>query len=445
MSAVFYRDPKAAYPQVASATGMYVKDTTGRTYLDMSGGAAVASLGHANAEVRAAISRQLEDFEFAHTAFFTSAPQEQLAAALASRFGAPGARVYFNSGGSEANETAMKMAWQYWAARGQGERKIIISRRHSYHGNTLGALSVSGNEGRRTASAAPLLDWPRIAPFYPYREQQPGEPMESYAERVAGELGQAIERVGAERVAAFICEPVVGASLGAVEAQAGYLSHIRSLCDRYDILLIADEIMCGSGRTGTFFACEVDGVTPDIATLAKGIASGYQPLAATVAGARVWQTLESSGFVHGHTYVGHPVACAAGLAVLGIIEREGLLARSRRLAMQFRALLEERLGEHPCVGEIRGRGLLIGIELVRDRQQKAPFTAGTISVDRLRRQALDEGLICYPGGLNVPGGFAPHILLAPPLIANEQHLEECTDKLERTLDRALKQASARSS
>jgi len=434
VSSVFYRDPQHAYPEVAHAEGLIITDTQGRQYLDMSGGAAVASIGHAHPEVAAAVFEQLGRFEFAHTAFFTSRPQEDLAQALVERFGVPGSRVYFTSGGSEANETAMKMAWQYWAARGQAGRKIVISRQHSYHGNTLGALSVSGNEGRRAASAAPLLDWPRIAPFYPYRELAHGETLEDYARRSADALEAAIEATGPERVAAFICEPVVGASLGAVAAEAGYLARVRAICDRYEVLLIADEIMCGSGRSGTFFAIETDGVAPDIATLAKGIASGYQPLAATVVGPRVWQTLNEHGFLHGHTYVGHPAACAAGLAVLRIIERDGLLKRCQDNSGHFMRLLEARLGAHPNVGDIRGRGLLIGVELVADRASKRGFPAGAVSVETLRQAALDAGLICYPGGWRGPEGFVPHVLLAPPLVAERSQLEEGADRLGQALE-----------
>ncbi|HEY5646714.1 MAG TPA: aminotransferase class III-fold pyridoxal phosphate-dependent enzyme, partial [Pseudomonadales bacterium] len=306
---VFYRTPGEDYPLAVSASGVTITDSTGKQYLDMSGGAAVSCLGHGHPDVVAAISRQLGTLDFAHTRFFSSEPQEALARRIADQFGAPGARVYFTSGGSEANETALKLAWQYWAALGQPGKKLIISREHSYHGNTFGALSVSGNDGRRRASAAPLLDWPRIPPCYEYRERAAGESSEAYAERAAGYLDAALRSVGSDTVAAFICEPVVGSSLGVVPGAPGYLARIREICDRHGILLIADEVMCGSGRTGTFFAHTQDDVRPDIVTLAKGLAGGYQPLAATVLGAELGEVLGRAGFAHGHTYVGHPVAC----------------------------------------------------------------------------------------------------------------------------------------
>lgn len=416
---------------------MRFTDSAGREYLDMSGGAAVSLLGHCHPRVVEAIRSQLGRFEFAHTMFFTSEPQERLAATLCRRLGAPGARVYFTSGGSEANETALKMAWQYWAARGESRRKIIISREHSYHGNTLGGLSVSGNPARRAISAAPLLDWPRISPFYPYRLKPDTESLSEYARRVAMELDEAIRAAGPGNVAAFMCETVVGASLGAVPAEGNYLRHIREVCDTHGILLILDEIMCGSGRCGTFFAHEQDGVQADLVTLAKGLAGGYQPLAATIANARVASTLEESGFVHGHTYVGHAVACAAGQAVQEVLDDEGLLAAAPAKGLRLKALLEDRFGPHPHVGDIRGRGLFLGIELVSDRASRAGFPAGDINGEAIRRKAMEEGLVCYPGGIQDDSRFVPHILLAPPLILEERHMEECADKLERVLARAL--------
>ncbi|MEJ2089705.1 MAG: aminotransferase class III-fold pyridoxal phosphate-dependent enzyme, partial [Gammaproteobacteria bacterium] len=279
---VFYRAPGRRYPLAVSANGVWITDSDGTRYLDMSGGAAVSILGHGHPDVIAAVKAQLETLAFAHTRFFTNEPQEALAAVLAGRFGAQGARIYFTSGGSEANETALKVAWQYWAARDRPEKKVVISRDHAYHGNTFGALSVSGNVGRRRASAAPLVDWPRIPACYAYRERRLEESVEAYGERVADCLDAAIVECGSERVAAFILEPVVGSSLGVVPAVPGYLERVRAICDRHEVLLIADEIMCGSGRTGRFFAHEHDGVLPDIATLAKGLGGGYQPLAATV-------------------------------------------------------------------------------------------------------------------------------------------------------------------
>lgn len=437
MTSVLYRAPAVAYPKAVSARGMYIMDDSGKRYLDMSGGAAVSCLGHAHPDVVAAVRKQVGTLAFAHTSFFTNEPQERLARRLVERFGDPGGRAYFTSGGSEANETALKIAWQYWTARGEPDRKVIISREHSYHGNTFGVLSVSGNNARRRASAAPLLDWPRIAPCYAHRGRRSGEPLEQYVERVAGELETAILAVGPDRVAAFICEPVVGSSLGVVPAEAGYLQRIRAICDRYGVLWVADEIMCGSGRTGTYFAFENDGVRPDIVTLAKGIGAGYQALAATVLSGGVVDSLEASGFAHGHTYIGHPVGCAAGAAVQEVLDRDGLLARTLQFGERFGKLLQDRFADHPHVGDIRGRGLFRALELVADRPTNRGFENGRGLPARLMGLAMEAGLICYPGGIEVDGAFVPHIMLAPPMILEESHMLECCDKLDVVLRQAF--------
>lgn len=416
---------------------MYLTDSAGKRYLDMSGGAAVSCLGHGHPDVISAISAQLQALAFAHTAFFTNDPQERLAEALATRFGEPGARVYFASGGSEANETALKVAWQYWSARGRPDKKIVISREHSYHGNTFGVLSVSGNAQRRRASAAPLLEWPRIPPCYEYRERSNGESVESYAERSAAALETAILECGADNVAAFICEPIVGSSLGVVPSAPGYLQRIREICNDCDILWIADEIMCGSGRTGRYFAHQHDGVLPDIVTLAKGIGGGYMPLAAVVLRERLFSCLRQPGFVHGHTYIGHAAACAAGLAVMGVIDRRALLDRTTTMGALLLQRLVDAFGDHPHIGDIRGRGLFAGIELVSDRSSRAGFAGRRTLPDELRLAALDAGLVCYPGGINVDGHTVPHVMLAPPMILDECHIEECIDKLKVAIDGAI--------
>ncbi len=437
MSSVLYRSIAARYPEVARAKGMYVTDRAGKRYLDMSGGAAVSCLGHGNPQVIKAITQQLQDTAFAHTAFFTNPPQEALATRLVERFGDGGARCYFTSGGSEANEAAIKMAWQYWSASGQAQRKIIIGREHSYHGNTFGTLMISGNESRRRASAAPLPDWPRAAAFYPYRYRQPEESLDGYADRLAAQLDTLIRKTGPESVAAFICEPVVGSSLGVVAAEGGYLRKVREVCDRHQVLLIFDEIMCGSGRTGAFFAHQHEGVKPDIVTLAKGIAAGYQPLAATLANSRVMSVLAESGFIHGHTYVGHPVACSAGLAVQDVLDQEQLLQRTQQMGTRFGERLAERFADHPNVGEIRGLGLFWALELVADRTSKSGFADARKLPEQLRLAAMQQGLICYPGGISVDSLTVPHIMLAPPMILQESHMLECMDKLEAVLSHCL--------
>lgn len=435
--AVFYRSPAQAYPVAVRADGMHISDAAGNSYLDMSGGAAVSCLGHSHPDVIAALKKQFNSLAFAHTAFFTNEPQEKLAAILAGRFGDPGARVYFLSGGSEANETAMKLAWQYWAARGEAGKKIIVSRENSYHGNTLGALSASGNAGRRRASAAPLVEWPRISPCYEYREAREKETSADYGTRAAHELGSAIRKHGKDNIAAFIAEPVVGSSLGVVSAAPGYFNHIRRICDENRILLIADEIMCGNGRTGTYFAHEYDDFRPDIVTLAKGIGGGYMPLAAVVMSEHIALELSRSGFAHGHTFVGHAAACAAGVAVQTVIDRDALLTRTRNLGESLLALLQDAFSDHPLVGDIRGRGLFAAIELVSDRATKAGFEKGNDLDEQLRLAAMQQGLICYPGKMSVEGLTVPHVMLAPPMIVDEQQLEEGVSKLSAAIDQVF--------
>ena len=434
---VLYRTPRMRYPVAVSGQGMRLTDATGKRYLDMSGGAAVSCLGHGHPAVVEAVTRQVQSLAFAHTAFFTNDPQEQLANRLARRFRDYRARVYFLSGGSEANETALKIAWQYWVACGKPGKKIIVSRKHSYHGNTFGALTISGNPERRRASAAPLIDWPRIPPCYPYREQQEGENLADYSRRAADYLEAAILECGAENVAAFVCEPIVGSSLGVVAATPGYLARVREICNQYEVLLIADEVMCGSGRTGVFFAHESDRVKPDIVTLAKGIGGGYQPLAATIVGSKIASVLRNSGFAHGHTYIGHAAACAAGVAVQDVMDRENLLERTRTMGDRLLTFLEDRFADHPHVGNIRGRGLFIGIELVGDAETKAGFVDRPRLPEELRAVAMKHGLIVFPGGISVDGHTVPHIMIAPPMIVEDRHLVECVDKLGAVLDEAI--------
>ncbi len=437
MTAVFHREAGRVYPLAAGGEGMVLRGADGRDYLDMSGGAAVSCLGHGHPGVIAAIKAQADRLAFAHTSFFSNAPQEELAERIAERFAEPGARVYFTCDGSEANETALKLAWQYWLRQGRPEKRIVISRRFSYHGNTLGALSVSGNPARRAGYEPVLHDWPRIAPCHAWRHQEPGETAAAYGLRAARELEDAILAAGAENVAAFIAEPVVGASLGAVPAVAGYFAEIRAICDRHGVLLILDEVMCGAGRTGTYFAHEQEGVLPDILTLAKGLSGGYLPLGATLARAPVHAAFAAHSFSHGHTYVGHALACAAALAVQEALEAEGLLARVAGAGARLHAALAAAFAEHPHVGDIRGRGLLQAIELVADRETKAPFADELRLPARLREAALREGLIVYPGGGPASAGYGPHILLAPPYTVADRHIEECVDKLDRVLAACL--------
>lgn len=415
--------------------GVYLYDSEGRQYLDASGGAAVSCLGHGHPEVIAAIQAQVEQLAFAHTAFFTNEPQEKLASKLVGRFGGPDAKVYFVSGGSEANETALKLARKYWVARGHNDKQLIISRKQSYHGNTLGALSMSDNPGRKAVYRPMLHDWPKIEPCYAYRHQLANESDQEYGLRCAAELEAAIESRGADHIAAFFAETVVGATLGAVPATRAYFQRIREICDRYEILLVLDEVMAGSGRSGSYFAYEQEGIVPDIVTLAKGLGGGYQPIGAAIASSMIHQQIVDAfgSFAHGHTYVGHATACAAGLSVTSVIEKDNLLARVQETGSLLRVALEQVFAEHPHVGDIRGRGLLLGIELVEDRENKAPIKAELGLPERIRATAMKNGLVCYPGGGTADGRDGAHVLLAPPYIYKSEHIDELTDKLERTL------------
>jgi len=434
MGAVFLRDLRHEYPVAVRATGMHIYDSAGKAYLDMSGGATVSCLGHQHPDVIEALQDQIGTMAFAHSAFFTNLPQEKLADALSVRFGEEGAKTYFTSGGSEANETALKMAWQYWRILGQPRKTKIISREHSYHGNTLATLSASGNPARRAPMSQVLEDWPRIDPCYAYRYQRDDESEAEYAIRAANALEATLLREGPETVAALIVETVGGASLGAVPASAGYFHRIREICDQYEILLIADEIMCGTGRTGTFFAYEQEGFLPDIVTLAKGLGGGYQPLAATIARHKIAQLFAAEGnaFDHGHTYVGHASTCAAGAGVVDAIEKYQLLGAVTHQGHLLHDRLVEHFRDHPNVGDIRGRGLLRAIEFVVDKHHKTPLPNGPALARQLRDTAMRHGLICYPGGGSP--GHGCHILFAPPFILTDTHIDEMITKLDRILD-----------
>lgn len=412
--------------------GMYLYDSGGKQYLDMSGGAAVSCLGHGHPDVVRAVQEQAAKLAFAHTAFFTNEPQEDLARRLAKRFPESDAKVWFTSGGSESNETALKIAWQYWRANGQPDKTIIISRQFSYHGGTLGATSISGSVFRRTPYERVLHDWPRISPCYAWRHKNDLETEQEYGQRMAAELDEAIRSAGAENVAAFIAEPVVGATLGVVPAVPGYFAEIRRICDQHQVLFIADEVMCGSGRCGTFYALEHDAVLPDLVTIAKGLGGGYQPIGAIIARKHICDAIaaDPGGFAHGHTYIGHAVSCAAGVAIQKCLD-QGVLSSVSAKGERMMQILRDRFQDHPAVGDIRGRGLFVGIEFVANRQTKAPFPLEEKIPAKLKAAAMQNGLICYPGGGTVDGRLGAHMLLAPPFIAEEQHFEELADKLDK--------------
>ncbi len=375
MTRILHRQIGTSLPTAVDGQGVEIIDHEGRRYIDACGGAAVSCLGHGHPDVIAAVKEQAERMAYAHTGFFTNEPAEELAENLIANAPDGLSHVYFVSGGSEANEAALKMARQYFVEKGEPQRRNIIARRQSYHGNTLGVLAAGGNEWRRAQFSPLLIETHHISPCYAYRHQEQGESEEEYGLRAANELEAKIVELGADSVMAFLAEPVVGATAGAVPAATGYLKRIREICDKYGVLLILDEVMCGMGRTGTLFACEQDGVAPDIVTIAKGLGGGYQPIGAALLSQKIFDTFaQGSGlFQHGHTYIGHPTACAAALAVQKVIERDELLQNVLDMGAYLRQSLDERFGQNPAVGDIRGRGLFIGIELVAERETKQPL------------------------------------------------------------------------
>ena len=432
-SHVFGRSTAGQLPTAARGDGCYIIDTDGKRYFDGSGGAAVSCLGHSDSDVTVAIKAQLDKIAFAHTGFFTSEPAEELADRLIENAPDGIERVYFVSGGSEAVEAAIKLARQYFLETGDDKRHRVIARRQSYHGNTLGALAAGGNEWRRRQFAPLLVETSHISPCYEYRDRGDGETAFDYGQRVANELETEIERLGPETVLAFIAEPVVGATAGAVPPVEGYYKRIREICDCYGILLILDEVMCGMGRTGTLFACEQEGISPDLVTIAKGLGAGYQPIGAMLCTAKIYDAIAAgSGFFqHGHTYMGHPVATAASRAVLNAILERGLLERVNEQGYKLRSELERAFGQHPNIGDIRGRGLFLGLEFVEDRDGKLPFDPQRGIAKALKKNAFEAGLICYPMSGTIDGARGDHMLLAPPFIIEDAQIDEVVGKLDQ--------------
>ena len=430
-SHIFGRSTAGSLPVAAKGDGCYIVDTNGKRYFDGSGGAAVSCLGHSDADVTAAIKEQVDRIAFAHTGFFTSEPAEDLANLLVEHAPEGIDRVYLVSGGSEAVEVAIKLARQYFLEIGQ-DRYRVIARRQSYHGNTLGALAAGGNEWRRRQFAPMLVETSHISPCYEYRGRAEGESAFDYGQRVANELEAEIERLGPETVLAFIAEPVVGATAGAVPPVEGYYKRIREICDKYGILLILDEVMCGMGRTGTLFACEQEGVSPDIVTIAKGLGAGYQPIGAMLCTAKIYDAIAAgSGFFqHGHTYMGHPVATSASRAVINAILGRGLLAKVRDQGARLKAELHNAFGQHPNIGDIRGRGLFLGMEFVTDRETKEPFDPKRGVAKAFKKHAFDAGLVCYPMSGTIDGARGDHVLLAPPFIIEDAQIDEVVGKLD---------------
>ncbi|HEY1610719.1 MAG TPA: aspartate aminotransferase family protein [Paraburkholderia sp.] len=439
MTAVFHRMPKQTLPVAVAGDGIEIIDSTGKRYIDACGGAAVSCLGHSNARVIDAISRQAHQLPYAHTSFFTTEPAERLADHLIAAAPAGLDHVYFVSGGSEAIEAALKLARQYFVETGELKRRHFIARRQSYHGNTLGALAIGGNAWRRAPFLPILIESHHVSPCYAYRGRLDGEADDQYAQRLADELEQTILELGPDTVAAFVAETVVGATAGAVPPVRDYFRKIRAVCDRYGVLLILDEIMSGMGRTGYLYACEEDGVAPDLLTIAKGLGAGYQPIGATLVSQRIHDTIVggSGYFQHGHTYIGHATACAAALEVQRVIAEEKLLDNVLARGEQLRAGLRERYGEHPHIGDVRGRGLFVGVELVENRDTKAPFDPALKLHAAIRREAFARGLMVYPMGGTVDGRSGDHVLLAPPFICTRHDIDAIVERLADAIDGAL--------
>ncbi|MCF6306284.1 MAG: aspartate aminotransferase family protein [Rhodobacteraceae bacterium] len=431
MTHIFHRNCQITPPEISRGKGVYLYDSADKKYFDGSGGAAVSCLGHGDVMVTRAIKNQLDKVAFAHTGFFTSAPAESLASKLIENAPTGMEKVYIVSSGSEAMESTLKLARQYFLETGEPSRHKVIARRQSYHGNTLGALATGGNMWRRKPFAPLMIETSHIAPCYEYRDRKNRETAQEYGLRVANELEAEILRLGSENVMAFVAEPVVGATAGALPPVPGYFKRIREICDRYGVLLILDEVMCGMGRTGTLFASEQENITPDIIAIAKGLGAGYQPIGAMLCTGKIHAAIESgSGFFqHGHTYLAHPTASAAALAVLERLVDDGLVQRSFEMGEKLQSALQNAFGQHPNIGDIRGRGLFRALEFVSDRDTKTPFSPDAVIAKKLKKATFEAGLICYPMGGTIDGKAGDHLLLAPPFIIEDHHIDEIITKL----------------
>jgi adenosylmethionine-8-amino-7-oxononanoate aminotransferase len=440
-SRVMHRSLRETPPKAIGGEGVWLIAEDGRRILDASGGAAVSCLGHQHPRVLEAMSRQMAKLAYAHTGFFSSEPAEALAEHIVGEEPGGLAYAYFVSGGSEAIEASIKLARQYFIESGQPQRQHFIARRQSYHGNTLGALAAGGNAWRREPYA-PLLShaFSHVTPAFAYHERRDNESEADFVARLAAELEAEFRRLGPDTVAAFIAEPVVGATAGCVPPPEGYFRAVREICDRHGALLILDEVMCGMGRTGTLHAWQQEGIAPDIQAIAKGLGGGYQPIGAMLASGRIVDTIrEASGaFQHGHTYLAHPMACAAALEVQHVIRDEHLLDRVKERGSQLERRLTERFGNHRHIGDIRGRGLFRAIELVADRSKRAPFDPALKLHQRIKAAAFENGLACYPSGGTVDGRSGDHVLLAPPYISTSDDIDMIVDRLGRAVDLALK-------
>nr|WP_295468167.1 aspartate aminotransferase family protein [Mesorhizobium sp.] len=444
MTRLLHRSIHSSLPVAVGGRGIELFDADGKTYIDACGGAAVSCLGHGHPDVVAALHNQVDKLAYAHTGFFTSEAAEELADILVEDAPDGLSHAYLVSGGSEAMEAALKMARQYFVETGEPQRRHIIARRQSYHGNTLGALAAGGNEWRRSQFEPLLVETHHIDPCYAYRLQHSSESEEAYAARAAQQLEDKILELGADQVIAFVAETIVGATSGAVPPVADYFKRIRAICDHYGILLILDEVMCGMGRTGTLHACQAEGVSPDLMTLAKGLGGGYQPLGAVLLSREVYDAFAggSGFFQHGHTYMGHPMAAAAGVAVQRVIRRDNLLPNVVAMGHELERQLTDRLGNHHHVGDIRGRGLFRGIEMVADRATKKPFDPRAKLHTRIKTQAMARGLMVYPMGGTIDGRTGDHVLMAPPFIVEREDISRIVERFGDAVDAAIASVQA---
>jgi adenosylmethionine-8-amino-7-oxononanoate aminotransferase len=439
MTHVLHRTIGHNYPTAVSGEGIFIRDAAGKDYIDASGGAAVSCLGHSHPDIIAAMRAQIDKLEYAHTSFFTSQAAEELADDLVAHAPKSLGHAFFVSGGSEAVEAALKLARQYFVERGEPQRKHLIARRQSYHGITLGALAVGGREWQRRQFAPLLIETHHVSPVYEFRERRADETPQAYGERLAQELDDKIGELGGENVIAFVAETVVGATMGAVPPVPGYFKRVREICDHHGILLILDEVMCGMGRTGTLHACEQEGINPDIIAIAKGLGGGYAPIGAILLQDNIFKAIAdgSGAFQHSHTYTGHPLACAASLAVQKVIRRDNLLTNVRKQGAHLARRLQERFGNHPFVGDVRGRGLFQGLELVADRGTREPFDPKRKLHSQIKREAMVRGLMVYPMGGTVDGICGDHVLLAPPFIVDAAAIDTIVERLGDAIDAAV--------
>jgi adenosylmethionine-8-amino-7-oxononanoate aminotransferase len=444
MTHVFHRQLRSVPPVAVSGEGIYIQDKQGKRYIDACGGAAVSCLGHGHPEVIRAIKEQADRLAYAHTSFFTTEVAEELADALIADAPPGLSSVYFVSGGSEGVEAALKLARQYFIEIGQPERSRFIARRQSYHGNTLGALAVGGNAWRRQPFAPLLMDTAHVSPCFPYRFKDAHESEEEYGRRLAAELDAKIRELGPQTVIGFVAETVVGATAGAVTPVPGYFKAVREVCDRYGVLLILDEVMCGMGRTGSLHACTQEGVAPDLMIIAKGLGGGFQPIGAVLVSQKIYEAVQrgSGFFQHGHTYLAHAISCAASLAVQRVIKRDNLVQRVREQGEKLMAALTERFGNHHAVGDIRGRGLFQAIELVKDRATKTPFDPSLKVNVRIKQEAMARGLMVYPMGGTIDGRSGDHVLLAPPFIVTDEQIGAIVERLGEAVDAAVASTKA---